>query len=121
MRAEEMLLETGMGVDLHGADATKAARRAVEDAIRRVSLLFLRTLSRRGPTRVTVDVTIGAPEPDAVNSAAVAAAVPVGRVGVRCERGGLAITLEGGERVLLAVAAVVVRVEFEDGRTERRA
>ena len=115
MAAEEMLLETGMGIDLHGADATKAARRAVEDAIGRVSLLFLRTLSRRRRSRVSVEVTVGVPEPAAVDTAAVGAAVPVGRTTVRCERGGLALTLQNGERVVLAVAAVVVLMELDDG------
>ncbi|MBI2760554.1 MAG: Lin0512 family protein [Chloroflexi bacterium] len=111
MASGEMLLETGMGVDLHGADATKAARRAVEDAVRRVSLLFLRTLSRERRVRVSVDVTIGVPNPEAVDREAVAALLPVGKVNVRCERGGLSLHLGEGEEVLLAVAAVVVRLD----------
>lgn len=114
MAAEEMLLETGMGVDLHGADATKAARRAVEDAARRVSLLFLRTLSRTRQTRVSVEVTVGVPEPRAVDTAAVAAVLPVGLITVRCEAGGLALTLDNGEQVLIAVAAIVVRMDLGD-------
>ena len=32
------ITEMGMGVDVHGRDATKAARRAVSDAIRHSSL-----------------------------------------------------------------------------------
>ena len=46
---------------------------------------------------------------------AVAQALPIGRTLVRCEHGGLALTLSDGERVVMAVAAVVVRMEFEDG------
>ena len=34
------ITEMGMGVDVHGRDATKAARRAVSDAIRHSSLGF---------------------------------------------------------------------------------
>lgn len=113
MVAEDMLIETGMGVDLHGADATKAARRAVEDAISHVSLLFLRTLSRRRPTRVSVDITIGVPDPAAVDTDAVAAALPVGRVSVRCEPGGLSVTPQSGDPVLMALAAVIVRVDLD--------
>jgi uncharacterized protein (TIGR02058 family) len=111
MASGEMLLETGMGVDLHGGDATKAARRAVEDAVRRVSLLFLRTLSRERRVRVTVDVTVGVPNPESVDREAVASVLPVGKVTVRCERGGLSIQLDDGEEVLMAVAAVVVRID----------
>ena len=114
MTGEEMLLETGMGVDLHGGDVTKAATRAVEDATRRVSLLFLRTLSRRQHVRVRVEITIGVPSPDRVDTAAVAAVLPVGRAHVVCEPGGLSIKLDNGETVVMAVAAVVVRVE-QDG------
>lgn len=114
MAGDEMLLETGMGVDLHGGDVTRAATRAVEDAIRRVSLLFLRSLSRRQHVRVRVDIKIGVPSPDRVDTATVAAALPVGRANVVCEPGGLSITLDNGETVVMAVAAVVVRVE-QDG------
>ena len=111
MPGEEMLLETGMGVDLHGGDVTKAATRAVEDATRRVSLLFLRTLSRRRSVKVSIDVTVGVPNPEAVDVAALTANLPVGRAFVRCEPGGLTQTLDNGERVVIAVAAIVVRVE----------
>ena len=108
---EPMLLETGMGVDLHGGDSTKAACRAVEDAVRRVSLLFLRSMSRERRVRLTVDVHVGVPAPDSVNTEAVAAVLPVGPVRVTCEPGGLATKLDNGETVILAVAAVVVRVQ----------
>ncbi|MFN8556032.1 MAG: Lin0512 family protein [Dehalococcoidia bacterium] len=113
MAAEEMLFESGMGVDLHGADSTKAARRAVEDAVRRNSLLFVRTLSRGRRIPLTVEVTVGVPNPESVDTAAVAAALPVGEVRVRCEAGGLAVGVDNGERIVLAVAAVVVRADLD--------
>ncbi len=40
------LTEMGMGVDVHGHDYTKAARRAVSDAIRHSSVGFFRLLGR---------------------------------------------------------------------------
>src|SRR5579875_3123053 len=43
MPATRVILELGSGTDLHGGDYTKAAVRAVEDAIRHSSLSFLRT------------------------------------------------------------------------------
>ena len=36
MVLKRFLLQLGSGVDLHGRDYTKAAQRAVEDAIRRI-------------------------------------------------------------------------------------
>ena len=40
------ITEMGMGVDVHGRDATKAAKRAVSDAIRHSSLGFFRMLGK---------------------------------------------------------------------------
>ena len=40
------ITEMGMGVDVHGKDATKAAKRAVSDAIRHSSLGFFRMLGK---------------------------------------------------------------------------
>jgi len=40
------ITEMGMGVDVHGKDATKAAKRAVSDAIRPLQLGFFRMLAR---------------------------------------------------------------------------
>ena len=51
-----------MGVDVHGADATKAARRAVSDAIRHSSLPLLREIRDRGG-EMLVDVVVGLPDP----------------------------------------------------------
>ena len=38
--------EMGMGVDVHGKDATKAAKRAVSDAIRHSSVSFFRMVGK---------------------------------------------------------------------------
>ena len=59
----EYVLEFGMGVDLHGEDATKAASRAVFDALRHSSLPLLREIRERGGEMV-VDVTVAVPGAD---------------------------------------------------------
>ena len=61
------ITEMGMGVDVHGRDATKAAKRAVSDAIRHSSLGFVRMLGKT-PHDMFVDVTIGVPDPGAVDT-----------------------------------------------------
>jgi hypothetical protein len=61
------ITEMGMRVDVHGRDATKAAKRAVSDAIRHSSLGFVRMLGKT-PHDMFVDVTIGVPNPDAVDT-----------------------------------------------------
>ena len=45
MVERRIILELGMGNDLHGGDYTKAALRAVDDALRHSSLTLLRSLS----------------------------------------------------------------------------
>ena len=57
------ITEMGMGVDVHGRDATKAAKRAVSDAIRHSSLGFTKMLGKTAHDMI-VDVTIGVPDPD---------------------------------------------------------
>lgn len=112
MAKKPYLIQTGMGVDLHGADDTTAARRAVEEAIRHNSLLFLGQLDLRSADQVKVDVTIACPHPERVDTASVAKALPVGDVSVRAEAGGmLAETGARGDPLLVAVAAVLVSVE----------
>ena len=66
MALKRCLLETGMGVDLHGKDYTTAAQRAVSNAISSTNLFFVRSFGS-GADSMRVDVTIGVPEPEAVN------------------------------------------------------
>ena len=75
------ITEMGMGVTFT-AGCPKAARRAVSDAIRHSSLGFFRMLGKT-PSDMFVDVTIGVPDPGAVDTAAVAKELPYGTVTVR--------------------------------------
>jgi len=84
------ITEMGMGVDVHGRDATKAARRAVSDAIRHSSLGFFRMLGKTAQD-MYVDVTIGVPDPAAVDVDAVATELPYGTVTVTAVAGGLEV------------------------------
>ena len=45
MTMKRAILEMGMGNDLHGEDYTKAAERAIKDALHHSSLSFIRTLN----------------------------------------------------------------------------
>jgi uncharacterized protein (TIGR02058 family) len=104
----------GMGVDVHGRDATKAARRAVSDAIRHSSLGFFRMVGKTS-SDMFVDVTIGVPDPSSVDTAAVARELPYGTVTVTAVKGGLEIPAEsGGDAIIIANAAVIV--SLEDGK-----
>ena len=67
MAAKPVVFEFGMGVDVHGEDATQAACRAVSDAIRHSSLPLFRDVREQGG-RMLVDVTVGVPDPAAVKT-----------------------------------------------------
>ena len=110
------ITEMGMGVDVHGKDATKAARRAVSDAIRHSSLSLVRLFGKT-PHDMFVDVTIGVPSPEAVDTQAVAKELPYGTVTVNAVKGGLAIPAEQGtDAIIIANAAVIV--SLDDGKPE---
>jgi uncharacterized protein (TIGR02058 family) len=109
------ITEMGMGVDVHGRDATKAARRAVSDAIRHSSLGFFRMLGKTA-NDMFVDVTIAVPNPESVDTAVVASELPYGTVQVKAVAGGLEIPSDiGNDPILIANAAVIV--SFDDGKT----
>ena len=107
MAAETYVLEFGMGVDVHGNDATKAACRAVSDAIRHSSLPFFRSIRERGG-RMLVDVTVGVPDPGTVDVERVRRELPHGEITVRAVPGGLRVP--GGD-ALIACAGITVSVE----------
>jgi uncharacterized protein (TIGR02058 family) len=111
MSARSLVLEFGMGVDVHGGDATKAACRAVSDAIRHSSLPLLRDLRARGQ-RMLVDVTVGVPDPGAVDVEVVRRELPHGEVTVRAVAGGLRVP---GSDTLIACAGITVSVEDPPG------
>src|SRR5436853_2675941 len=88
MTAKRVILEMGTGNDLHGGDYTKAAIRAVQDALHHSSLNLIRTLGLDS-RRMEVEVTIGVQRPEKVDAAAVKRALPHGEVTVRVVKGGL--------------------------------
>ena len=112
MALERCLLEMGMGVDLHGRDYTKAAKRAVKDALRHNSLGFARVVGQ-SVDAMHVDVTIGVPQPDAVDREAVAGVLPHGHAEVRVVQGGLEIpSRDGADATVMANAAVIVSLDM---------
>ncbi len=100
-----LILELGMGADVHGRDYTKAALRAISDAIRHSSLTIF--YSYKHPSQMHLEVTIGVPEPDKVDKQAVADALPFGTVEVAVVKGGLDdLGMGGQDEIILAAASV---------------
>ena len=113
MARKRVILELGAGNDLHGGNYTKAALRAVQDAIHHSSLSMLRSLGVDPKTQMFVEVTIGTQKPEAVDTEAVKASLPHGIVTVRSVKGGLdVIDRERGDNAVIASAAIAVRLEL---------
>lgn len=107
------ITEMGMGVDVHGGDYTKAARRAVSDALRHSSLNFFDAAGKTVHD-MHVEVIIAVHDPTAVDTEAIAAEVPYGTVTVTPVTGGLDVpSPRAGDRMVIANAAILV--SFEDG------
>ena len=103
---QRFIIEMGMGNDLHGTDYTKAAARAIEDAIRHSSIPMLGALGV-DHTEMRVQVTVGVQKPQAVDTEALKAGLPRGKATVRAVPGGLNVTNpDTGEVSIVATAAV---------------
>ena len=112
MAMKRMVLEIGMGTDIRGADYTKAAVRALRDALWHNSLNVAAALNMDTDAMV-VDVRIGVPRPDLVDKAQVLAVLPHGTGTVKVFEGGLEIANEAGtDKTVIAQAAAVVRLDL---------
>ena len=111
MPSKRVILEMGSGNDLHGGDYTKAALRAVQDALHHSSLSLIRSLGLDSRAML-VEVTIGVQQPDKVDTAAVQTSLPHGKATVTVVKGGLDVPDDtSGDVAVIASAAVAVRFE----------
>lgn len=107
---KRIVLEMGSGSALHSMDYTKAATRAVTDALRHSSLTVFRSLGL-DPNTMHVEVTLAAKEPEKIDVAAVRGEVPFGTVEARAVRGGLNVMDDTtGTPIVIVNAALIVRV-----------
>ena len=112
MAMKRVILELGAGNDLHGSDYTKAALRAVEDALHHSSLSVIRSLDLDS-NAMHVEVTIGVQQPAKVDAAAVKASLPRGQVTVKVVKGGLDIPAEDRhDAIVIASAAIAARFDL---------
>lgn len=103
----------GMGTDLHGQDYTKAAVRALRDALWHNSLSIAPALGYSRDV-MEVEVEIGVAKPEQVNKAEVAAVLPYGKAQVTVVKGGLDIPNEDNTNTtVVANAAAVVYLDID--------
>lgn len=109
-----ILIELGMGVDLQGQDSTKAAVRAIRDAIGRNYMPSLRDMLAERRGRMAVLVRLGvpakAPRPDL---AQVKAALPHGEVTIEVGDGGLLVPDGRGDGNIICAVNAAIEVAIE--------
>ena len=115
MAWKRMVLQIGMGTDIRGADYTKAAVRALRDALWHNSLPVAAALGVHVDS-MQVEVTIGVPHPELVDKGAVLAVLPHGTGTVNLVEGGLEIANDAGGASVIANAAAVVRLDLPEVR-----
>ena len=114
MPLQPAILEMGMGIDLHGRDYTRAARRAVWNAVHQSSLMFLNLFGPDTAREMIVQVTVGVPKPEEVREEEVLSVLPHGKGVLKVVPGGLEIEgREGsGNLTIMANAAVIVNINM---------
>ena len=107
---KRLILEMGTGNDLYGMDYTKAAKRAVQDAIHHSSLTLFRSLDI-DPNTMEIELNLAAQEPDKIDLEEVAKELPYGKVAPKGVFGGLNIHDEVTDRTSVIVnAGIIVRL-----------
>ena len=130
---QRVIIEMGMGNDLHGMDYTKAAARAIEDAFRHSSLPVF-GVTGLDHADMRVQVTVAVQEPDKldldvltaklprgkaeVDADVLRAVFPYGEVTVNVLRGGLDVPRPDGDGHPTIMANVALSVGFEMERED---
>jgi uncharacterized protein (TIGR02058 family) len=115
---KRFIVEIGTGIDIHGENVTKAACRAVKDAVSSSCLCgLLEILELNNLEDVQVDIQIASPSPEQVDLEQVMAQVPIGRKNARSVEGGMATQglcvpqfAPDCDQIVVANAAVTVSV-----------
>lgn len=117
MSLQRFIVEIGTGADLHGGDVTKAAQRAIKDAVSHSCLCGLFDITGiQSPNDMVIKVKVACPYPEKLKPEEVLKAVPFGSTQLEAVSGGLTVRgldlpeLGEGDTIVVAVAALTVYV-----------
>tara|TARA_B100000575_G_scaffold270418_1_gene250895 strand:+ start:661 stop:1044 length:384 start_codon:yes stop_codon:yes gene_type:complete len=111
---KRVIMEMGTGNDLYGEDYTKAACRAVDDALHHSSLILFRSLGF-DHADMDVKVTIAVQQPKKVDVEVVAAKLPRGNPSVQVVQGGLdVVDAVHDTKSVIATAAVEAFINIDE-------
>lgn len=121
MGRKRFIVEFGTGADLHGGDVTRAAQKAIKDAVSHSCLCGLVDIfGVKDPNEMHIEARVGCPYPERVDKDDVRKAIPFGTVNLEVVPGGLAVpglslpALGEGDEIVIAVAALTVYVDTRD-------
>lgn len=117
MGRKRFVIEWGNGADIHGGDVSKAAQKAVKDAVSRSCLCGLVDVFQiSDPNKMHIEARIGCPYPERLNKDDVRKAIPFGSVDIEAVKGGLTVkglylpSLGAGDEIVIVVAALTVYI-----------
>ncbi len=121
MSRKRFAIELGYAADLHGENMTKAAVRAVKDAVSRICLCGIVEICGRDQFQgVYVHADVAVPDPDAVDRDAVLACIPIGSTSLTLAKGGMRVAgievpcfAPGVSDIVVACAALTVSIETD--------
>ena len=115
---KRFIIELGWGFDLHGGDVTKAAKKAIVDAMSHSCLSGLaEVLDDDEKQRLRVAVKIGCPKPEEIQKDELLKVLLFGNPTIDVVDGGLSTTglyveaLGEGDQIVIAVASLTVYIE----------
>lgn len=113
MTERRIILEMGTGNDLYGEDYTKAACRAVQDALHHSSIVLFKSLGI-DHREMRVRVTIGVQAPERVDAEVVAGELPRGNPEVKVVHGGLNVhDSDNATTHVIATAAIAAMLPID--------
>lgn len=112
MAKKRVVIELGMGSSLRRQDYTRAACRALEDALWHNSLSVADAFGLDRSAMI-VEVDVAVQKPEKVDIDKVAEVLPYGEVYIRAVKGGLDVPKPDGGNTVIANAAVVVYLDIE--------
>lgn len=115
------IVEFGTGVDLHGRDVTKAAKKAVKDAISHCCLCGLEEIHgiKDFNEGMYIKLKVGSPFPDKINKDEVLSVLPFGKSEIEVVEGGLCVkglsvpSLGEGDTIVMVNAAITVFIDVD--------
>ena len=120
MNLKRYIIELGMGADLHGQNVTKAAQKAVKDAVSRSCLCGLVDIfGFNDPDQMYIKLSVAVPFPSQVDKRVILASVPFGSVEIEVKEGGMLTDgldlplVAEGDKIVIAVVSLTVFVDFD--------